>query len=184
MPEVADSIWISRCRQGDPSAFDAVFTRYERPVYLLALQILGDHEDALDALQNTFVKAFSRLAGYDGRRKFAPWLFRIARNECIDAVRHRQRAANRLRSAQRQPASASDDPSLLAERTEARERVWRAVRRLSIEHREIIVLREFHGLRYREIAEVLDIPQGTVMSRLAAARKSLRALLGGMNHEL
>jgi len=177
MAEVTDNALVAQCRRGVRTAFNSIFERYERPVYRLALQLLGNHDDAMDALQTSFVKAFTHLPGYDNGRPFAPWLFRIARNECIDVMRRRQRAARHAANHAHDPRAPYDDPSVLAEKSEAKARLWKAIQRLSNEHKEALVLREFHGMSYRELAETLEIPIGTVMSRLAAARKKLRSLL-------
>jgi len=177
MSEVTDNALVAQCRRGVQPAFESIFERYERPVYRLAVQLLGNHDDAMDALQTSFIKAFTHLPGYDNGRPFAPWLFRIARNECIDVMRRRERAARHTAQSAGNARAPYDDPSILAEKSEAKARLWKAIQRLNNEHKEILVLREFHGLSYRELADTLEIPVGTVMSRLAAARKKLRSLL-------
>ena len=178
MSEVNDQTLIEQCRRGSESAFERMFDRYERRVYLFALQLVGNREDAFDVSQAAFTGAFMNLEKFDADRPFAPWLFRIAHNQCISLLRKRRPAGpDAADHGQTPPRS---DPAALAQNNELKERIWAAMDRLTPPHREVLVLREFQDMSYKEIAAVLGVPIGTVMSRLSAARQKLRGLLEGV----
>jgi len=171
--------WIGRCQRGDREAFGPIVEAYKRRAFFTALGLLGDREEAYDVSQEAFVRAFRAIRTFDLSREFAPWFFRILRNLCATA--HARRAVRRAESLEvlqeegREPAAGERfHPDLLAERNEAVERVWRGLAALDEKSREVIVLKDLQGYRYREIAEILDIPIGTVMSRLYHARQKLR----------
>jgi RNA polymerase sigma-70 factor (ECF subfamily) len=175
---------IARCRAGDIGAFEPLVEKYRQRVWRLAFQILRDREEAWDVAQETFVRAFQSLSDFRGHSTFYTWIFRIAVNLATD--RHRQRAA-RERSLGTQAVAEEEwernmpdsgaGPDLEAARSEERAKIARALNALPPHHRTIIMLSDVEGLSYREIAEVLRCPVGTVMSRLHNARKRMRALL-------
>jgi len=177
MAQESDQAVISRCRRGSQSAFETVFERYQRRTYLLALQMVGNREDALDASQASLAKAFMNLDKFDSRRSFAPWLFRIVRNQCIDLLRKRRGKKTQPLDEAGGAACSTDDPVAAMQRDEMKKQIWSAMGKLSAREREVLILREFHDMRYKEIAAVLEVPIGTVMSRLSAARKNLRGLM-------
>jgi len=177
MPEKSDRALIAECLRGSQRAFEILFDRYERTVFVMALQMVGNREDALDVSQMAFAKAFTNLAGFDARRRLAPWLFRIVRNQCVDLLRRRKNQTLRSAAGAEQFPACTADPSALVRGDEIKQQIWSAMNRLAIHEREALVLREFHDMRYKEIATVLDVPIGTVMSRLSAARRKLRSLL-------
>ena len=158
--------------------FDALLDAHRPRVQRAAVGFLGNPEDARDAAQEALLKAWRARDSYDAERPFYPWLYRIVKNHCLD-----QLAKRRVR----RPAAleverlASDSPSaeLEAARAQSRARLWAALQGLSEEHREIVNLRHFQDLSYAEIAEVLDLKEGTVMSRLYRARQALARELGG-----
>jgi RNA polymerase sigma-70 factor (ECF subfamily) len=176
---------VRRIQAGETEAFEILVEKYKRKAFRLAYQVLRDQEDALDVAQEAFVKAFRALPKFKGDSAFYTWLFRITMNLALD--RRRQRAA-RARSMgaedvppeewERTAVSTDPDPEDVATGAERRERIREALDSLSENHRAIIILSDIEGLQYREIAEVLGIPMGTVMSRLHHARKRLRAVLG------
>jgi RNA polymerase sigma-70 factor (ECF subfamily) len=151
-----------------------------RRAYYAALRLVGNHEDAEDVSQEAFARAYRHLGDCDIERPFYRWFSRILRNLCINHLRKRSRGGFPLSldgDEDHPPppvASTHPDPSVLAERSEALEHLWREMGRLSAEHREILTLREIEELTYQEISEILGIPIGTVMSRLHAARAQLR----------
>ena len=168
---------ILRCQQGDREAFEPLVKHYMRLAASFALAWTGNQEDALDLSQEAFVRAFRAIRRFDVTRPFYPWLHTILRNLCLNYL---SRAARLYEVPLRDDIDhAGKDPGPLAavERNELRRGVWEGIRRLGANDREILILREFQGLTYAEIAEVLDIPRGTVMSRLHAARQRLRAQL-------
>ena len=174
----SDAALSRRARAGDSEAFGVLIDRYMRRAYVHALGIVGSREDALDLSQDAFVRAYRARHTLDPDRPFYAWLYEILRRLCFNFLRDTKTRA-RLRD-----AHAADwvvgvalrpdlDPAREAERTDERRRVSMAIQRLPRRQREVLLLKEFQELTYREIAELLDIPIGTVMSRLYAARKRL-----------
>jgi RNA polymerase sigma-70 factor (ECF subfamily) len=173
---------VIAARDGDRSAREVLGRRIGRSAYLFALQLVGDREAALDVAQDGVVRFLRRLDRFDVDQPIEPWLYQIVRNRVRDLARRDQ--LRRFESLDAllekgRPVGAEriGDPVIDAERAELQRRIWGSVSQLSDAHREIFVLRDFHGLSYREIAEALSIPLGTVMSRLHAARTRLRVLL-------
>ena len=170
---------ILLCQKGSRDAFGEIVNLYMRRAYIAALSILGNRDDALDVSQEAFVKAYRAISRFDPERPFYPWFYRILRNACFDWLRRRKKHAR--------PGLEMDipdhrfRPDTLADKDEVREAVWKGIGRLAEKDREIIVLRHFQHMSYQEIAESLEIPPGTVMSRLFTARKRLRAELDGLN---
>jgi len=155
---------------------------HRRAAYLLALQLLGNREDALDATQDALLRFLTTLHRFQPGEPVRPWLYSIVRNRCRDLMRRaRVRRAEPLESDEEhwRPEIIDEkaDPELDARRAELRRRVFTAMGGLRREHREILVLRDYQDLSYDEIARVLGVPRGTVMSRLHRARKALGALL-------
>ena len=177
----SDRQLIDQARAGEPAACDALARRYRRAAYLLALQMLGNRDDAMDVTQDAMLRFFSTLNSFDATRRVQPWLFTIVRNQVRDLWRQRQRrpadAIGESDALVGQLAAPQPSPEADLGRQELRQRVWRALATLPADKREIVVLRDFHDLSYSDLAEVLDIPIGTVMSRLHGARRQLRARL-------
>ncbi len=184
---------IRRCQGGERNAFELLVRRYMRRASAFALGWTGSREDALDLSQEAFVRAYRALGGFDPARPFYPWFHQILRNVCLTRLSRSARVRevpleDRLERLEQggSTAGAADtldafgvasDPEAALERAELRRVVWEAMRRLPVNDREILVLREFQDLTYAEIAAVLEIPQGTVMSRLHGARGRLRGQL-------
>ncbi len=180
-PEVEREL-IRKCKAGDSRSYEPLVRAYEPSGLRLAVGMMGNVDDGQDALQDAFVKAFHALARFDLRRPFGPWFFQILRNQCRDKLRSRQ-ARFRLETLDErldQRPSGDPAPDRRRERAEAREILWKGLERIGDEHREIVVLKELEGLRYAEIAGVLEIPEGTVASRLYHARRALKDALDGM----
>ena len=176
---------VRRVQAGDTEAFEPLVEKYKRKVFRLAYQVLRDQEEALDVGQEAFVKAFRALPAFKGDSAFYTWLFRITMNVALDRKRQRATRAKSLGAEdvppeewERTAASTDPDPEDVATGAERRERIRKGLDSLSEHHRTIIILSDIEGLQYREIAEVLGIPMGTVMSRLHHARKRLREVLG------
>ncbi|HET8578439.1 MAG TPA: sigma-70 family RNA polymerase sigma factor [Methylomirabilota bacterium] len=178
---------IQRCLAGDVEAFEPLVEKYRQRVWRLAYQILHDREEAWDCAQEAFVRAFHSLSSFRGQSAFYTWLFRITVNLATD--RHRARGAQARafggeRVSEEEWTRTMPDPGArpdqAAARTEQRERIRQALDALPPKARAIIMLSDVEGLSYREIADVLNCPIGTVMSRLHNARKRLKALLGPM----
>lgn len=178
-PEVEREL-IVKCRGGDARFYEPLVRAYEPAGMRIALGMMGNADDARDALQEAFVKAWNALPRFDVKRPFGPWFYQILRNHCRDLLRSR---TSRFRvevideTVETRPADADAGPERHRERSAAAETLWRGLERIGPEHREVLVLKELEGLRYPEIAAILDIPEGTVASRLFHARHALRAAL-------
>ena len=175
-----DTELVLQARSGVAEAREELARRYREPAYLLSLQLTGNREDALDVAQDALMRFFATLDRFHEDRPVRPYLLRIVRNRAMDLWRRRRiRRAESLDAGELplQIADARPGPEETTRRGELRIRVWRAVSQLAPPKREILVLRDYHDLAYAEIARVLGIPIGTVMSRLHAARKALREIL-------
>lgn len=177
---------LRKCRDGAPRFYEPVVRAYEGRALSAATAILGDAEAARDAVQDAFLRAYRSLDGFDLSRPFGPWFFGILRNRCRDLVRSRQaRRERRRRAAAETVASGAvrGDAREDAARRDLRRTVRRALDRVSPDNREILVLKDMAGFTYREISEILELPQGTVASRLYRAREALRPVLEEMGVE-
>jgi RNA polymerase sigma-70 factor, ECF subfamily len=172
-----DAVLVVRAQQGDADAFGTLVTRYMRAAYFSALGLVGSREDALDLSQEAFARAFRARRDIDPARPFYAWYYTILRRLCFNWLRDRRTARERLDEAapwlEAVAHAQIDDPARDFERRETCRRVAAALATLPDTEREALVLKEFEGLKYREIAERLNIPIGTVMSRLYAARQRL-----------
>ena len=195
---LSDSEAVDRARQGDHAAFRVLVERYEGRALALARRILRDEDQARDAVQDAFLKAYESLRAFEERSAFYTWFYRVVYNRCLDLKR---------RARHRPQVRLPDEPGLedalvgpgaeegvgasrfvSAERTrdrhELRAVLEAAIQALPDDSREILLLREIQDLSYAEIAKVLSIPKGTVMSRLHHARRRMRELLEGSGVEL
>lgn len=175
---------VLRARKGDISAQDELARIHRRPMFLLALQLLGNHEDAMDVVQDSLLRFFTSLHRFDPGRPVRPWLYRIVRNRVVDLFRRRKVRRHESLDAKDEDGRPrfelrdhSVDLEADARSAQLRKNMWKALTRLSERQREILVLRDYHDLAYSEIAETLGIPIGTVMSRLHSARKKLKQVL-------
>ena len=183
-----DAALVDRCRNGDVAAFEPLVEKYRQRVWRLAYNVLRDREEAWDVAQEAFIRAYQALPAFRGQAAFYTWLFRIVMNVASDRARSRA-ARGRAFGTERVPEEDWDRvlvdrpageqaPDEAAATAQDRERIMRALTSLSEQHRDIIMLSDIEGLSYKEIAEVLEIPMGTVMSRLHNARRRLRTALG------
>lgn len=181
---------IAASRAGSSEAFGSLVRRYQDRLYPTLLRLLGCAEDAEDLLQDAFLKAQEKLSGFHGESSFYTWIYRIAVNLALSDRRRRKRVSWRLRV--RGQAEALDpaddltqsDPSLPLERAERDDLIQAALDSLEPDQRAVVVLKDLDGLRYEEIAAALDIPIGTVRSRLHRARNELRQRLQGVVEEI
>lgn len=171
-----DETLVQRCLSGDTEAFGELVSRYERPLFNVALRMLRDHEEARDATQNAFVKAWQHLDQFDRSRRFFSWLYRIAVNESLNRATRRKQAE----PLDENLVDRGHSPAERAERNEQSALIERAVDQLSDTYREVIVLRHWLDLSYDEIAEALHVPAKTVKSRLFSARARLGEILAAM----
>lgn len=186
--EVAESVsvdefaeWIEAAKAGDTEAHNALAAALREPAFYFALQLLGNREDAHDITQDALIRFLGSLERFESGRPVLPWLRRIVRNAVIDLQRRKSvRRADSLDSdgyegEALELVDEDEDATRRAVSQERREIVWNSLGRLPENHREIVVLREYQDLSYQEIADLLDVPIGTVMSRLHRARLELRS---------
>lgn len=180
-----DQDLVHKAQAGDRAAFGKLAHRYYEMVYAIGFSILGNREEALDLTQDVLLKVMDQIGTFTGASKFKTWLYRVSVNQALDFCRKRR------------PTEPIEDPEAfrshqpgpreIASGAEVQELVRKALEGLSPEHRAVLVLREWNGLSYDEIAETLQIELGTVMSRLFYARKKIgdmvRANLGGGKRE-
>jgi RNA polymerase sigma-70 factor (ECF subfamily) len=168
--EVEDRDLIGKAKRGDVEAYNLLVSRWERRVFSYLYRLVSHREDAMDLSQDVFLKAYQNLAKLDDPGRFAAWLFRIAHNEAYSLLR-RRRPENELS----EPAHADRGPALLP--IELSLAVESALKRLSGEQREAVLLKIYQGFKFEEIAEVLNCPVSTVKSRLYTALDLLKTSL-------
>jgi RNA polymerase sigma-70 factor (ECF subfamily) len=183
LPDLSDEQLLDRYRAGHQPALDELFRRYRQPAYRVAYRLLGNEADALDAVQEGFVKALTHLHGFQGRSSFKTWLLRVVSNAALDLGRQRgRREAVPLETASNGEAlpnqlQTADESGKGLERADLRQVLDQALATLSDVQRQTFVLYADAGLSYREVAEVMGTSIGTVMSRLYYARQKLRTYL-------
>src|SRR5262249_41319648 len=181
--ELDDDCLLRRFAEGKREALEELFRRYRIAAYRVAARLLGNEADALDAVQEGFVKALTHLDGFQRRSSFKTWLLRVVSNAALDLGRQRgRREAISLEAAEVRDADLSlllvpDESAARLDRAELRRLLDQALQTLSEPQRRTFVLHAEAGLSYREVAEVMDISIGTVMSRLYYARQKLRNYL-------
>jgi RNA polymerase sigma-70 factor, ECF subfamily len=173
---------IADCLAGRTSAFGELVRRYQDRLYNAVLRVVDHGEDAADVVQDAFLNAYQSLNSFKGDSEFFTWLYRIAFNAAISLRRKRKVVASFDAGDERagtEPADPSEfiRPGVALERSEEDAQLLAALNRLSPEHRAVLVLKDLEGQKYEDIAQVLDVPIGTVRSRLHRARMELRDLL-------
>ena len=178
---------VEQARQGDQAAFRTLVERHQRKIHALALTMLKDPDAARDVVQDAFIKAYRSLGAFEGNSGFYTWLYRIAVNLCIDRQRRAKRFAHHEfddgiahedeGGFEVSPHRLGFDPARALTDREIRDRVTAALAQLSPIHRTVILLREVEGLSYKEIAEAMEVSQGTIMSRLFHARRRMQEIL-------
>ncbi len=175
-----DEELVARSIGGDTESFNQLVLRWERPIYALAYRVLGREEDARDVCQETFLRAFRAIGGFKGQAKFSSWLYRIALNLCRDWIRRQKRTpvVNAPEgmdiiemAAEQGPVESIED---LVARQQLSEAVAEAMKTLPEEQRTAIVLKEFHGMTFQEIADLQGCPLSTVKTRLYQGLSVLR----------
>jgi RNA polymerase sigma-70 factor (ECF subfamily) len=178
---VSDEELVARSMAGDSESFNQLILRWERPIYALAYRQLGREEDARDVVQEAFLRAFRALPGFKGQAKFSSWLYRITLNLCRDWMRRERRApfvptpegvdVADLATPELSPSVSIEE---LVARKDLTEHVARAMRRLPEEQRSAVLLKEYHGLTFQEIADLQECPLSTVKTRLYQGLTVLR----------
>lgn len=180
--EATDAELVARSKEADTAAFGELVSRYQKPVFRIILRMVKSQDDADDLTQDTFVRAHRGLKTFKEEYDFHPWLYRIAVNQAINFINKRKRQAavdldEVPESDLETPGPEAESPLQSASRRELMEHLDGALERLPEEQRAVFLLRVQEGLSYEEIADVMDTPKGTVMSRLARARMALRKSL-------
>lgn len=170
---------IDRSAAGDQESFRQLVLRYHRMVINVAFRALGELSLAEDVAQDVFIKVYKALPSYRHDKPFKHWLHRVAANTVTDALRRRRPIVS-LDGLEQPPAATGSDPQDVAARHDLQRAVRHAIANLPPHYRDTIALQTFGELNYGEIAQVLDIPLGTVMSRLNGAKRLLRASLGDL----
>jgi RNA polymerase sigma-70 factor, ECF subfamily len=181
---------VARVLEGDREAYREIVERYQARVFRLAAALLRNREDAADIAQESFVRAYANLRSFKGDSRFATWLYKIVNNLCIDWIRRRHTAQSEEFDESSRSHDESMAPGLISGQLQANPqgqllrqelagKLRLALEALPDKHRQILLLREVEGLSYEELSEVLDIPKGTVMSRLFHARAKMQDLLRG-----
>lgn len=176
--QIAEQHLIARAQAGDRHAYGRLVQCHREAVIRVVYRVCGDIHLAEDAAQEAFIRAWTHLPRYEPRAPFRSWLYRIATNAALDALR-RQRPTTDIDALPLAESQMGPEATLMA--SERASLVQHAIMQLSEASRVVLILREYEGLSYKEIATTLDIPIGTVMSRLNYARKQLRILLEGLN---
>ncbi len=173
---------VRRAARGDASAFEKLVEENQKKVYNLALKLTGSREDALDASQDAFLKAYTALGSFRGESRFSVWLYRLTYNACMDLMKRNRRAGGLPLPVDEEGApldfpDPGPTPEELMEREDTRRAVREAIEELPGDKREILMMREFAGMSYQDIASALSIEEGTVKSRIARARMALAEIL-------
>ena len=176
----SDEALVARVRSGDPEAFDALVVRHMERAFRLAHRLLGQREDAEDLVQEAFLLILERLDSYDPSRSFAPWFYRILVNRALNA--QKARSVRRTEVIPESTSARNPSPASAAERSELREALRTALDALPEPQQMVVQLFEIDGFSGPEIADILDLPEGTVRWHLHQARRALREALA-IHHE-
>ena len=168
-----DEDWVRCAQAGEGKAFSELVRRHQDHVYRYLLRMLGSHDDALELTQDAFVKAWQALPQWQPEAQFRTWLFRIANNAALDALRRRKLVEFVPLEDSFDAPSSEPDPEHQAQATQEVRQLEASLKKLRPEHREILLLREVEEMSYEEIGRVLSLSEGTVKSQLARARVAL-----------
>ena len=190
-PAVEDATLVKDAQDGDMQAFEELVARHRDKIYARAFSMMRNEEEALDLSQEAWVKSWQRLKQFQGEASFVTWITRIIINLCLDQLRRQKRFRGdsieqmdeESGGLERRMPLVHPNPTERLERHELRQRIDRALGRLSYEHRTVLILHEFEDLEYKEIAKRMRCSIGTVMSRLFYARRKMAVLLASLKRE-
>ena len=183
-----DELLVRAAQRGDMAAYEQLVARHRDKIYARAYSMMRNEEDAIDLSQEAWVKGWQRLVQFQGESSFATWMTRIVINLCLDQLRKQKRhRADSIEEmdeesggVERQMPVITVNPTERLERAELRQRIDKALSQLSVTHRTALILCEFEGLEYKEIAKAMNCSIGTVMSRLFYARRKMATLLADL----
>jgi RNA polymerase sigma-70 factor (ECF subfamily) len=180
--EDGKTISLGEIKSGSKKAFETIVRRYMKDAYFIALGLVGNREDALDLSQEAFYRAYRHRKLLREQGKFFPWFYQILKNLCFSHLRRKKvRQTQSLEASAAEKKFAEDrdgfEPAAILQSNEIKDRLWKAIGRLDENHREVIILRHFRNLSYKQMAEMLYCNKGTVTSRLYYARKKLKEIL-------
>jgi RNA polymerase sigma-70 factor (ECF subfamily) len=184
--EVNEKLLIDKAKAGDIQSFEMLVEKHQKRIFNIALRVIGNHADAADLAQNALIRIYKSIGNFKEESSLSTWIYRITMNVCFDELRRRKN--RKLISIEqeiqlddgdvkRQLESESPQPSEAAEKKELKSIVRNAIEQLSDEHKEVIILRDLQAFSYDEIASILDLPVGTVKSRINRARSALKKIL-------
>ena len=190
-PAAADGDLVAAAQRGDMAAFEELVARHRDKLYARAFSMMRSEEEAIDLSQEAWVKGWQRLVQFQGEASFVTWMTRIVINLCLDALRKQKRLRtesieqmdSESGGVERQMPILTINPTEGLERQELRRRIDQAMAQLSPAHRTVLILHEFEGLEYKEVAKRMGCSIGTIMSRLLYARRRLAALLAELKKE-
>lgn len=174
---------IDSAKSGNEAAFEQIIRKYEKLVYTIAYRSTGSEHDALDISQDVFIKIYKNLPQFKEQSSLSTWIFRITMNTCVDFSRKRQKALASISIDDEENSrfleipDNTSEPLSCIESIELANNIQKAILSLPESHKKIIILRDIAGLSYSEISRILDMPEGTVKSRLSRARENLRKIL-------
>lgn len=182
-----EKLLLSKAIKGDIDSFEALIENYQTKAYNIALRILGNEEDAKDAVQDAFIKIYRSLSKFRGDSSFYTWVYRIVTNTCYDLIKKRKKDQNKVTSLTSYDNSREGEiedikdivyePEKMIDRKEDKEAIIRCLNKLSYDHKIIIILRDIQGFSYEEISQILDCSEGTVKSRINRARHKLKEII-------
>ena len=177
----SDDVLIQSVKDGDCEAFGPLIERYKIPIYRLVYRMVRNRDDAEDLVQEIFIKAYNGIKDFKTGNRFLPWLSRIAVNHTLNFIRKEKRVDIQPLEWTENYADCKNDPVEMVEHKMLKEKIARAMARLPEDYRVILILRVEEELSYDEISQSLNIPKGTVMSRLARARQRLKEIFEEMD---
>jgi RNA polymerase sigma-70 factor (ECF subfamily) len=189
-PSASDDVLVRLAQRGDMWAFEELVARHRDKIYARAFSMVRNEDEAVDLSQESWVKAWQRIKQFQGESGFATWMTRIVINLCLDHLRRQKRLRaesielmDEEGGVERQMPVVINNPTEGLEREELRRRIDRAMSQLSEAHRTVLVLHEFEGLEYKDVAKRMGCSIGTIMSRLFYARRRLASLLAELKEE-
>ncbi|HGY56573.1 MAG TPA: sigma-70 family RNA polymerase sigma factor [Caldithrix abyssi] len=173
MSDREDKELVKRCVKGDQKAFEALVDKYQKTVFNIIYRLIHNYDESEDLTQKVFIKVYENLDAFNSRYKFFSWLYRIAVNESLNHIK----AKKRLTPLEEGYAASEKRPDETFNGKEVSERLQNAINQLNANYRTVIILKHFQNCSYSEIADIVDIPEKTVKSRLFTARQLLKDIL-------